>query len=113
MAKYPAFAAAAVGLLTCLSTSFGAALAQQRSQVAIGSGQYAGEMEVPANKSQILRIDQPYRDLLVGNPEIADVMPITDRSVYVLGKQAGSTSLTIYGPNKKVLGIIDLSVVAN
>jgi pilus assembly protein CpaC len=62
------------------------------------------------NKSQILRVDTPYKDLLVGNPEIADVLALTDRSIYVLGKTIGSTSLTVYSSKKELLAIVDLVV---
>ena len=71
---------------------------------------HAGEFVVPINKSQLLRLDQPVADLLVGNPEIADVLAITNRSIYILGKQLGSTSLTIYGPKKALIAVLDLVV---
>jgi pilus assembly protein CpaC len=47
---------------------------------------------------------------LVGNAEIADVLALTDRSVYVLGKALGSTSLTIYGRNHSLIAVVDLVV---
>lgn len=68
------------------------------------------EMEVPVNKSQVLRIDQSFRDIMVGNPEVADVMPLSDRAIYVLGKQVGSTNLSIYGANRRLLAVVDLNV---
>ncbi len=71
---------------------------------------YAGNVTVPINKSRILRVSQPVKELMVGNSEIADVMPLTDRSVYVLGKQLGSTSLSIYGANKQLIAVVDLKV---
>lgn len=101
---------AALGLAAFLGLQSPASAAQQ---VSTSTDPYAGEIEVPANKSQILRIDQPYRDLLIGNPDIADVRPMSDRSVYILGKKPGSTTLSIYGANKQVLGIMDVSVVAD
>jgi len=71
---------------------------------------HAGEFVVPVNKSQVLRLDQPFSDLLVGQAEIADVLALTDRSIYVLGKQTGSTSLTVYGKNKELIAVVDLVV---
>jgi pilus assembly protein CpaC len=62
------------------------------------------------NKSQVLRLDVPFNEVLVGNPEIADVLPLTDRTVYVLGKSLGSTSLTIYGRGKSLIAVVDLVV---
>ena len=71
---------------------------------------YAGEFVVPVNKSQVLRVDVPIADLLVGNSEIADVLALTDRSVYVLGKALGSTSLTIYGQDRELIAVLDLVI---
>lgn len=71
---------------------------------------HAGEFVVPINKSQVLKVDQPFTELLIGNPEIADVVALTNQSVYVLGKQLGTTNLTIYGPNRRLLAVLDLAV---
>ena len=71
---------------------------------------HAGEFELAVNKSQVLRIDQPFTDLLIGNPEIADVVALTNQSVYVLGKKLGTTNLTIYGADKRLLAVVDLVV---
>ena len=71
---------------------------------------HAGEFIIPVNKSQVLRLDVPLADLLVGNPEIADVLALTDRSIYVLGKSIGSTSLTLYGQGKTLIAVLDLVV---
>jgi pilus assembly protein CpaC len=71
---------------------------------------HAGELVVPLNKSQVLKLQQPFVELFVGNPEIADVLALTDQSIYVLGKALGTTNLTIYGPNKSLIGVLDLAV---
>jgi pilus assembly protein CpaC len=84
--------------------------AQTQPNIQIQEFRHAGEFHVPLNKSQILRLDQPFTDLLVGNAEVADVLALTNRSIYVLGKKAGSTNLTIYGPGKQLIAVIDLVV---
>ena len=84
--------------------------AQSTIAVELQSGKHGGEFLVPINKSQILRVDVPFTDLLVGNEEIADVLPLTNRTIYVLGKSLGSTSLSIYGPGKRLIAIVDLMV---
>lgn len=71
---------------------------------------HAGELSVPMDKSKILRLDVPFADLLIGNAEIADVMALSDRSIYVLGKAAGSTSLMVYGRDKSLLAVMDVVV---
>src|ERR1700741_2824808 len=87
---------------------------EARAQVAVdalgGELIHAGEFVVPLNKSQVLKVDQPFTELLIGNPEIADVVALTNQSVYVLGKQLGTTNLTIYGPRRQLLAVLDLVV---
>lgn len=71
---------------------------------------HAGALEVPVNKSQVVTTDRAIGKALVGNAEIADVLPISERSVYVLGKKMGTTSLTLYGRDNRVLAVMDVAV---
>ncbi len=103
-------AAVVVIALFGLMSATGAALAQPQLSVDTGKMLQAGQFVVPVDKSQVLRVDQAYVDLLVGNNTIADVLPLTNQSIYVLGKKLGSTSLTIYGEKKKLLAVVDLVV---
>lgn len=70
----------------------------------------AGELTVPLNKSQVLRLDRAFTDLSVGNPAVADVMALSNRSVYVLGKALGSTNVTVYGPGRQIIAVVDVVV---
>jgi pilus assembly protein CpaC len=71
---------------------------------------HAGSVEVPVNKSQVITADRPIARAMIGNEEIADIFPISDRSVYVLGKSLGTTSLTLYDRNNRVLAVMDVAV---
>lgn len=71
---------------------------------------HAGTLEVPVNKSQVVTADTAIARAMIGNPEIADVLPISDHSVYVLGKQFGTTSLTLYDRAERVIAVMDISV---
>ena len=84
--------------------------AAQLSSVSVAEDVHAGELAVPVNKSQVLRSDRPYAKALVGNPEIADVLPLTDQSLYVLGKKAGTTSLTLYDRSNMLIAVVDVVV---
>ena len=75
------------------------------AQVSVADGVHAGELDVPVNKSQVLRADRPYAKALIGNPDIADIVPITDRSLYVLGKKTGTTSLTLYDRSNRLIAV--------
>ena len=76
---------------------------------------HAGTIEVPLNKSQVVTADRPIAKAMIGGSEdskerIADVVPITDRSIYVLGKKMGTTSLTLYDSAGRVLSVMDIAV---
>jgi pilus assembly protein CpaC len=71
---------------------------------------HAGTLEVPENKSEVVTSDRPISKALIGSSEIADVLPISNRSVYVLGKKTGTTSLTLYDINNRVIAVMDVSV---
>jgi pilus assembly protein CpaC len=98
-------AALAAAGLACLAVAQPAV-----AQVSIAEGVHAGELAVPINKSQVLRADRPYSKALIGNPEIADVLPLTDQSLYVLGKKPGTTSLTLYDRSNRLIAVLDVVV---
>ncbi|MFL6732810.1 MAG: pilus assembly protein N-terminal domain-containing protein, partial [Sphingomicrobium sp.] len=97
-----ALAAAGLGALAAAQPAL--------AQVSVAEGVHAGELDVPINKSQVLRTDRAYSKALIGNPEIADVLPLTDNSIYVLGKKAGTTSLTLYDRSNRLIAVLDVVV---
>jgi pilus assembly protein CpaC len=97
-----ALAGVAAGALACAVPA--------AAQVRLASGVDAGELEVPVNKSQVLRADRPYSKALIGNPDIADIVPISATSVYVLGKKTGTTSLTLYDRSNRLIAVVDIVV---
>ncbi len=74
------------------------------------AGLHAGSLEVSLNKSEVVTADRPIARAMVGNPAVADVMPISDRSIYVLGLSTGTTSLTLYDKANRVIAVMDISV---
>jgi len=68
------------------------------------------ELDVSAGKSQVLETPGPYTDVMIGDAKIADVVPLTRHSVYVVGKSIGSTSLSIYGPGKRLMAAVNVVV---
>ncbi len=104
----PRLLIASVAILALGAADFAApapVLAQEQ-----GGPLHGGTLEVPVNKSQIVSTDQQIVRVMIGNPEIADVVPVTERSVYVLGKAMGTTSLTLYGTGGRVLSVVDVAV---
>ena len=77
------------------------------------SAQGREELIVPAGQSEVLDVGARYTDLMIADPEIADVLPLSDRSIYVVGKKPGTTALSIYGPGKRLLSVAMITVGAN
>jgi pilus assembly protein CpaC len=92
-----------------LATTSAPAFAQL-STLSVSDNVHAGELAVPVNKSQVLKADRPFAKALVGNPDIADVLPLTNQSLYVLGKKAGTTSLTLYDRSNNLIAVVDVAV---
>ncbi len=68
------------------------------------------EVQVTLNKSETVRVGVPFTEALVGNAEIADVIPLTDRSVYIVGKKIGVTRLALLDTGKQMIGVVDIEV---
>jgi pilus assembly protein CpaC len=101
-------AGAVAGALTLLVLAFGPAPA-----VAQDAGSNAYEVVVAVGKSQVLQLPEAYSDVMVADPHVADILPLTTRSIYIVGKAPGSTALTIYGPGKRLLAAVDVDVSAD
>ncbi|UWP87847.1 type II and III secretion system protein family protein [Aliiroseovarius crassostreae] len=54
--------------------------------------------------------DKPVADLVVGNPAVADVFPLSDTSVYIQAKGSGFTNIAMYDDNKQLLGVMNVRV---
>jgi pilus assembly protein CpaC len=61
-------------------------------------------------KSKTFRLDKPFSTAVVGSPDIADVLPMSDHSLYILGKKVGTTNVSIFDQNMKLLSVVDLEV---
>jgi pilus assembly protein CpaC len=84
-----------------------AAYAQQ--QVGFANPVHAQVM-VTLGKSKDVHTDRSLSDIMVGDPSIADVNPLTDHSLSILGKKIGTTRVTVYDADKKPIGIFDVEV---
>jgi pilus assembly protein CpaC len=102
--------AALIGVAGLAALAASAPAVAQSAGVSLAEDVHAGELAVPVNKSQVLRSDRPYAKALIGNPEIADVLPLTNKSLYVLGKKNGTTSLTLYDRSNMLIAVVDVVV---
>jgi hypothetical protein len=64
---------------------------------ACGAVLAAEPLVVTLDKTEILRLDQPARRVIVGNPAIADVSLENSKLMYVVAKAPGETNLIVLG----------------
>ena len=58
-------------------------------------------IDVETNKAHLIQLDENADVVLIANPEIADVVVESPRTIFLLGKQPGETSLFILGVGGK------------
>ena len=63
---------------------------------------------VIVNKSQVLHFDRPFKTATIASTAIADVTPLTDRSLYIQGKSIGTTNITVFDETMALAAVIDL-----
>ncbi len=83
------------------------ARAQQNIQFA---NSRTAKVIVTVGKSEDIHTDQSFSDIMVGDPDVADVNPLTDHALSILGKKIGTTRVTVYGPEKRAVGVFDIEV---
>lgn len=72
--------------------------------------QSSGQIAVPVDKSQLVRVERNFGEISVGNREIADVVPLTRNLIYVLGKKRGATNLTVADNAGNIIAVVDVTV---
>ena len=94
--------------VSLMPVSIGGAQAAEGQLVRMGKR--ATSINVVIGKSEDIRTDQSFMEVVVGDPDIADVNPLTDRTVSILGKKIGTTRVVVYAEGKKQVGIFDVEV---
>jgi pilus assembly protein CpaC len=112
MNKNTIIQAALPALFLAMAAPTAPALAQGATrQVNLEAGPAA--LSVVRSTSQTIRTDRAFTDIVVADPDVADAAPLTDRSIYVLGKKVGVTSVSFYDADKKLVGVVQVDVTQN
>ena len=88
----------------------GASAAQGQKLVQLAGAKRTVGVNVAIGKTEDVRTDASFVDIQVGDPEVADVNPLTDRSLTILGKKSGTTRVSAYAEGKKLVGVFDVEV---
>jgi len=82
----------------------------QSETLRIMNGSASSALNVPMNRAVVVEADEPFAELSIANPGIADISTLSDRTIYVLGKAPGRTTLTLLGPDGKLITNVEVQV---
>ncbi|MEJ0074677.1 MAG: type II and III secretion system protein family protein [Alphaproteobacteria bacterium] len=98
-------------MLTAAALATGAVLAPAHARdVELAAGRQAATVKVSIGKSEGVRTGESFSEVIVSDPDVADAIPLTDRSLSVLGKKIGTARVSVYGDGKKLVGVFDIEV---
>ncbi len=106
MSMRKVWAASLLGL--ALATSALSPVAAETLRVMQGAASSA--LNVPMNRAVVVESDVPFAELSIANPGIADISTLSDKTIYVLGKAPGRTTLTILSPDGKLIANVEIQV---
>ncbi|MCH2163828.1 MAG: type II and III secretion system protein family protein [Marinovum sp.] len=67
-------------------------------------------LAVSMNRAVVVESDTPFAELSIANPSIADISSLSDRTIYVLGKAPGLTTLTLLDATGRLITNVDVRV---
>ncbi len=105
---YNRFLKAAVTGLAFALTNVPTQLPAETLQVMRGAPSSA--LNVPMNRAVVVESDVPFTELSIANPTIADISSLSDRTIYVLGKEPGRTTLTLLGGDGRLITNVEVHV---
>ena len=70
-------------------------------------------LEVPMNRAVVVESDIPFAELSIANPGIADISSLSERTIYVLGKSPGLTTLTLLDAAGQLITNVDVRVASD
>ncbi len=68
------------------------------------------QLSLVVGKSTVVTMPVSIKRASLADPHIADAMVLSPKQIYVTGKGYGTTNLTLWGQDDKVLAILDLDV---
>lgn len=109
MAMKQKIAAAILGCALCMGPGHSAFAETLR---VVDSG-ISETLNIPMNRAVVLESDISFAELSIANPNIADISTLSDRTVYVLGKSPGLTTLTLLDEAGHLITNVDVRVSAD
>jgi len=103
-------AAALMGLALFATPLAGTSPAHADTVIRLASSTNTRSVSVAVAKPTTFRTDATFAEIVVGDPEVATVSPLTDRSFYVVGVRQGTTGIAIYNEARELVGSLEIEV---
>ena len=99
------------GALLGLTTAFRPPNAQAQDQmVRILEEGRESTISVPMNRAMVVESDIPFAEVSIANAGIADISSLSERTIYILGKTPGRTTMTLLDPTGRLISNVTISV---
>lgn len=82
----------------------------KRNSMFVSEGAAVKHVIVTVNKSLTINVERAFTRAIVGAAEFADVLPLSDRSIYIQGKKVGTTNVSLLGADGQLIGVLDLQI---
>jgi pilus assembly protein CpaC len=92
-----------VGLLVALSGFAGVSASAQGVQ-------YVQQVVIALNKSVTLTVPASFTSAVVGSPDIADALPMTDRTLLIQARKIGTTNVSIFSEGNHLIKVVNVEV---
>lgn len=99
-------AAVAVGL----GAVFSQAAPGTAQTLRVLEGATSATLRVPMNRAVVVESDMLFAELSVANPAIADIATLSERSIYILGRAPGRTSMTLLSAEGNLIANVEIQV---
>jgi pilus assembly protein CpaC len=71
---------------------------------------YVQHVAIALNKSATLDVMTPFTSAVVGAPDIADALPMSDRTLLIQAKKTGTTNVSIFDEKMRLIKVVDVEV---
>ena len=111
MKNYELLKAALLGLTIGVSAlALTAPVAAQAETLRVITKDTNDVLSVAQNRAVVVESEIPFAELSIANPGIADISSLSDRSIYVLGKVPGITTLTLLDASGQLITNVEVRV---
>ena len=86
-------------------------VSSQAQVLRVLEGATATTLRVPMNRAVVVESEALFAELSVANPQIADIATLSERTIYVLGRAPGRTTMTLLGVDGGLIANVEVQVI--